>query len=380
MRRPKLLFVVNDGPFFISHRLVLALAARDAGYEVAVACPAHRCIDRLVQEGLGYWELPMPRKRGRFDRELAAAWRLFAILRRFRPDVAHLITAKPVIVGGICCRLLRIPVLAAISGLGHVFIADGVKARAMRLLILCGYWLALKRRHALVIFQNPHNREIFERAAIVGRRAVTIRGSGADLALFDPSPCINEEPVVALPARMLWTKGVGEFVEAAKILRASGVRARFMLAGDTDAGNPASIEAAQLRSWDESGAVEWIGYRTDIAAFLREIDLVVLPSYLEGLPKTIIDAAAAGRATVTTDVPGCRDAIVDQETGLLVRVRDSGDLAEKIAVLLHDTERRRAMGRAARDFAEREFAIERIVDQHLDSYARLLGECRRDPA
>jgi glycosyltransferase involved in cell wall biosynthesis len=231
-----------------------------------------------------------------------------------------------------------------------------------------------------VIFQNPHNREIFERAAIVGRRAVTIRGSGADLALFDPSPCINEEPVVALPARMLWTKGVGEFVEAAKILRASGVRARFMLAGDTDAGNPASIEAAQLRSWDESGAVEWIGYRTDIAAFLREIDLVVLPSYLEGLPKTIIDAAAAGRATVTTDVPGCRDAIVDQETGLLVRVRDSGDLAEKIAVLLHDTERRRAMGRAARDFAEREFAIERIVDQHLDSYARLLGECRRDPA
>jgi glycosyltransferase involved in cell wall biosynthesis len=376
MRRPKLLFVVNDAPFFISHRLVLAIAARDAGYEVAVACPAHPCTDRFAKEGLGYWELPMPRKRGHLGRELAAAWRLFAILRGFRPNLAHLITAKPVIVGGIFCRILGVPVLAAISGLGHMFIEEDAKTRAVRRIILWGYRLALKRRRALVIFQNPHNREIFERAGIVGQRAVTIRGSGADLTQFDPSPSGNDVPVVALPARMLWTKGVGEFVEAAKILLMAGVRARFILAGDTDAGNPASIDVAQLRLWNETGAVEWIGYRADIATFLRESDIVVLPSYLEGLPKTIVDAAAAGRATVTTDVPGCRDAIVDQETGLLARVRDSDDLAAKIALLLGDPARCRAMGRAARAFAEREFAIERIVEQHLDCYARLLDAPR----
>lgn len=372
MRRTKLLFVVNDARFFISHRLQLALAAREAGYQVAIACPDHPSTERFAAENLQYFSVPMPRNRGSISAEFDAVKRLFSVFRSYRPNIAHLVTAKPIIVGGILCRLTGTPVLAAVSGLGHAFIRGGLKARCARIALLAGYLLSLKRKHALVIFQNEENRAIFERAGIVRDRAIMIRGSGANLDLFDPTPAQSEPPLVVLPARMLWTKGIGEFVEAAELLRRKGIAARFVLAGDSDPGNPASVEPERLRHWNERGVVEWIGYHEDVAELLREADIVALPSYYpEGLPKTLVDAAAAGRASVTTDMPGCRDAVVPGQTGLLVRPRDSEDLADKIELLLRDRQKCRAMGRAARAFAEREFAIGRIVAQHLACYESL---------
>lgn len=373
MNRAKLLFVVNDAPFFISHRLPLALAARDAGYEVAIACPSHPSTARFAAEDLRFFSIPIPRSWGGFAAELAAAKQLGSVLRSYRPSIAHLITAKPIIYGGILCRLFGIPVVAAVSGLGHAFVRDGFRARCARFALLVGYFLALYTKRALIIFQNVGNRAVFEKAGIVGDRAVMIRGSGADLGKFDPTPSGNEQPAVVLPARMLWTKGVGEFVEAAKLLRSERVAARFILAGDIDPGNPACVELEQLEQWNSGGVVEWIGYCEDIAGLLRSTDIVALPSYYpEGLPKTLVDAAAAGRVSVTTDTPGCRDAVVPGETGLLVRPRDSRDLAEKIALLVCDRRKREEMGRAARAFAEREFDIERIAGQHLACYEALV--------
>jgi glycosyltransferase involved in cell wall biosynthesis len=365
---PKLLIIVNDLPFFISHRLAIAVAARDAGYEVVVAAPAHQHSDTLAAQHIEFVELLMPRKRGSLGAELASIRGLWRLLGEQQPDVAHLITAKPIIFGGIACRFRGIPVVAAISGLGHVFILDNLRARLARKLLLLGYRLALKRRQALAIFQNRDNQKVFEKAGIIKDHFVLIRGSGADLAAFNPVPCNNVAPVVVLPARMLWTKGVGEFVEAARILRTRGYDASFILVGNNDPGNPANIEQSQLDTWNAEGAVQWLGYRADIAKTLEQADIVALPSYLEGLPKTLIDAAAAGRPSVTCDVPGCRDAIEAGVTGLLCEARSAESLANAIAVLLDDRELRERMGREARKLAEREFDIRQVISQHLACY------------
>jgi glycosyltransferase involved in cell wall biosynthesis len=376
---PKLLIIVNDVRFFISHRLPLAIAARDSGYDVAVAAPSHPTAEQIVAEGIAFYDLPLPRKRGAIISELrgiVAVWKLLALTK---PNVVHLVTAKPIIFGGIISRLRRVPALAAISGLGHVFIFDDFKSRIARRALLLGYSLALRRRRrVLTIFQNTHNLELFQKAGIVGSRYILIRGSGTRLADFNPAPSNNGSPVVLLPARMLWTKGVAEFVEAARMLRARGCSASFVLAGAGDPGNPANIEDRQLRAWNTEGVVEWIGHQSDVARLLKETDIVVLPSYLEGLPKTIVDAAAAGRPCVTTDVPGCRDAIIDGVTGLLCRARDAEDLAEKIALLLANPDLRSEMSRQARLFAEREFNLERVIEQHLECYRTLISDLDLD--
>jgi glycosyltransferase involved in cell wall biosynthesis len=365
---PKLLIVVNDLPFFISHRLPIAVAACGAGYRVVVAAPAHADSEKLTAYGIEFAGISMPRKRGSLSGELGAIRSLWRLLAEQEPDVAHLITAKPIIFGGIACRLRGIPAVAAISGLGHVFLLQSRKAHIARKLLLLGYRLALKHRRALTIFQNRHNLETFQAAGIIERRFVMIRGSGADLEQFDPSPSTNETPAVILPARMLWTKGVREFVEAARILRSRGYKATFLLCGNNDPGNPANIEQSQLSSWNSEGIVQWVGYRADIAAVLRQADIVALPSYLEGLPKTLIDAAAAGRPCVTCDVPGCRDAIEPGVTGLLCEPRHAEHLADTIAVLLDDRQMREEMGRRARELAEREFDIRQVISKHLDCY------------
>lgn len=363
-------FVVNDAGFFLSHRLELALEAKRRGHRAAVVCPRDARSEKLAGLGIEHIELAMPRARGAVLAEAKAALALYRILRLDRPSVLHLITAKPIIVGGLVARLLGIPVVAAVSGLGHLFIDTSVRARIASKLVLFGYAAALKRSAAFPIFQNEDNRDLFDRAGINGGRDVLIRGSGAALERFDPSPTGNLKPVVVLPARMLWTKGVGEFVEAARILRAKGYDPEFQLVGDPDPANPASIPKATLEAWTSDGTIRWLPHRADIEAVLHDSDLVVLPSYLEGLPKTLVDAAASGRAIVTTDVPGCRHAIVPGETGLLVKVRDPIDLADKIAELLDDPVRRDRMGVAGRRLAEREFQLSRIVAQHFEIYER----------
>lgn len=377
----RILYLVNDAGFFLSHRLPIALEAQRRGFEVAVACPSDRNSIRLPGIGIRHIDVPMPRGRGKAVAELRAMAIVHRVLRRERPNLVHLITSKPVIVGGIAARLHRVPSVAAISGLGHIFIDNSLRSRIVRRLVLFGYGAALKGRSAFPIFQNGSNLDLFARAGLCGGGATLIRGSGTDLARFDPTPSGNATPAVVLPCRMLWTKGVAEFVEAAGILRRKGMNATFVLVGDPDPSNPASIDHETLERWSGSGDVTWIGYRSDIETVLKGADIVVLPSYLEGLPKTLVDAAAAARPVVTTDVPGCRDAIVPGETGLLARPRDAVDLADKIRLLLEDARLRDRMGKAARLFAETTFDINSIVEQHLQLYWKAIASadsgCRK---
>ncbi len=368
----RLLYIVNDAGFFCSHRLPIAVAAQAEGYDVAVACPNDAGAGRIAEAGLRHIGLPLGRGKIGPLGEVKALHALDRLFARFRPDLAHLITSKPIIYGGLVSRRRKVPAVAAVSGLGHVFIDEGAKARLLRRIALLGYRMAMNRPGLFPIFQNRDNLALFREAGALHEEPTLMRGAGTDLADFDPAPADNAVPRLILPARMLYAKGVAEFVEAAKLLQEQGIEAEFVLAGDPDPANPASIPEAQLRAWDADGVVRWVGYRADIAAALKEADIVVLPSHNEGFPKTLVDAAAAGRAVVTNDVTGCRDAIVPGETGLLVAPRDPHSLAAGMRELTEDKAKRLAFGAAGRKLAEEHYAIEAIVAQHLDLYRKAL--------
>ncbi len=370
----KVLFVVNDFGFFLSHRLAIAERARDEGFEVWVAAPG-KPPAVLAERGLQAVAVPLSRRGAHPVAELRSLWVLYRLFRRLRPDLVHLVTIKPVLYGGMMARLARVPaVVSAISGLGTLFTSDGQGVGVVRRVVQAMYRLALGHPNQAVILQNSEDRNALIRLGrLREEKAVMIRGSGVDLAKV---PCRMEAPgvpIVALAARLLKQKGVEEFVAAARLLRERGVAARFWLMGDVDLGNPGSVTSEQVAVWAAEGVVEVLGHRSDVPELYAQAHVVTLPSYYgEGLPKTLIEAAACGRAVVTTDHPGCRDAIEDGVTGLLVPVRDADALADAVQRLLEDTERRQAMGRAGRALAEQAFAIEKVVDDHLAIYRRLL--------
>lgn len=372
--RGVVLFVLNDAAFFVSHRLPLAIGAMEAGYEVHLACPHSPVLTGLRAIPLTVHDIPVDRRGANPVRELGTLLSLIRLYRRVRPALVHHVTVKPVLYGSLAARLARVPaVVNAVSGLGYVFISKGWVARLRRSAVEFVYRRAFAHPHMCAIFQNPDDRERFCRMGIARPEStVLIRGSGVDLASFVPQPEARGVPVVTLAARMLWDKGVGEFVGAAEHLKQAGANARFVLVGDTDSGNPSAVPAEQLNAWVETGIVEWWGKREDMPAVLAMSSIVCLPSYREGLPKVLLEAAAAGRPIVTTDVPGCREAVRDGDNGYLVPARNVDALAGAIARLLEDADARARMGVRSREIAESEFGIEQVVEATLAVYDRLL--------
>jgi glycosyltransferase involved in cell wall biosynthesis len=371
----RLLFVVNVDTFFLSHRLPIAEAALRAGYEVhvAAALTAHRREEFDVR-GIHVHRLPVARSSANPFSALRLLAALYSLFRRVRPDLVHLVTIKPVLLGGIAARLARVPaVVAAVSGLGYVFMAKGGWALLRRKLVEAAYRLSLGHPNASVIFQNQDDRAVIERAAgLQEGQSELIRGSGVDLREFQPTPLSTQAPIVLLAARLLGDKGVHEFVDAARRLHGHA-GARFVLAGDVDPGNPSSLTREQLDALVKEGVVEWWGHRQDMPQVLSAATLVVLPSYREGLPKVLIEAAACGRPVVTTDVPGCRDAVVPGQTGLLVPAKDAVALRDAIRTLLDDPQARSQMGIAGRHLAETAFNVDHVVARHLEIYDRKLA-------
>jgi glycosyltransferase involved in cell wall biosynthesis len=370
----KLLFVVNVDWFFLSHRLPIALAALNQGYEVHVATSITDKFDVLRSYGLIVHPLIIGRSSTGIVGEVRTFMSILRILMKVQPNIVHLVTIKPVLFGGIAARLAGVPaVVAAISGLGFVFLNKGKKAAVVRFLVSALYRLVLAKRNLKVICQNPNDREALVQAAGLKLDKVTmIPGSGVDLSAYAVTPLSKGVPAVIMAARLLRDKGVQEFVAAASLLAQRDVAVRFLLAGDPDPGNPATVTQNELSDWDKEGNVELLGYSNDISNLFSQANIVALPSYYgEGLPKTLLEAAACGRAVVTTDHPGCRDAIETGKTGLLVPVKDPIALANAIQRLIEDPELCYSMGQAGRALAEREFAIEKIVDAHLKIYKEL---------
>ena len=372
--RTKLLFVVTEDWYFVSHRLPLAVAAIAAGLEVSIATNVSSHAEVIRQAGIKLYPWKLNRGSTGLLAEFKALCGLLKIYWQVHPDIVHQVAIKPVLYGSLLAKLLRIPrVVNALGGMGAIFSDTSGKRGRLRAGVLAGFRSLLNRRGSLLILQNPDDCELMVNGAAIARENIRlIRGAGVDVRVFDVVPEPEGTPLVVLPARMLTDKGIVEFVEAARLLKAQGVQARFALVGGTDECNPASVPPARLKDWVDSGTVEWHGRRDDMPAVYRSATLVCLPSYREGLPKALLEAAACGRAIVATDVPGCREIVRHGENGLLVEVRDVAALAKAMATLLCDTATRQAMGAAGRQMVLQEFSEEKVVADTLEIYQELM--------
>lgn len=377
--RPKLLFLVTEDWYFCSHRLPIARAARDAGFAVTVATRVTNHGRTITAEGFDLVPLGMKRANSNPLREIAALIEITQVYRRLRPDIVHHVAVKPALVGSLAARLAGVRrTVNAIAGLGFVFASRSFKARVLRPLISLGFRALLNGPQSRVIVQNPDDQALLVKNRLVApERLILIKGSGVDLDRFQPVPEPPVEPgkplVAALVSRMIWDKGVGVLVEAARLLKARGVALRVVLAGRPDPENPASISEEQLRAWRDEGIVEWMGFCDDVPGLWARSHIAVLPSwYGEGVPKSLLEAAACGRPLVAVDGPGLREVVRDGATGLLVPPRDPGALADTLQRLAEDAGLRRRLGQAARTLAEREFGEETVIRGTLELYRTLL--------
>ena len=372
--KPKLLFLVTEDWYFWSHRLPIARAALRSGYEVVVATRVGSYGKRICDEGFRLVPLQLSRESYAPWNELRAIRELKRIYRHEQPDIVHHVALKPILYGSIAALGRRdTKVINALAGLGYLVASSSLKARALRQVIWSAFRFLLNRPNSQVLLQNQEDKQFVVRKMKVSpAKAVVIRGAGVDMDLFQPAPEPDGVPLVLLPSRMLWNKGITEFVEAAALLRNKGLDARFVLAGDTDINSPACIPRRQLLDWQASGTVEWWGRCDDMPRVFAQASLVCLPSYREGIPKALVEASASGRAIVTTDVPGCRDIVRQGTNGILVSPRDPVSLANAIATLLKDSATRREMGRRGREIAVNEFSEETVVEQTLALYKELL--------
>jgi glycosyltransferase involved in cell wall biosynthesis len=373
--KPRILFVDNDVNSFYAYRIDLALATRDAGFEVHVAAPSGKAAEILRSEGLQYHPIPMTRSGLSPWKEFSTISTLFRLYRRAKPDLVHHLRLKPVLYGGLAAYGARVPaVVGLLTGLGYVFIAESRRALVMRKLVVLSCKVAFRHGNQRIVFQNPDDQGVFIQNKILpAAQTVLIKGSGVDVNTYVPTPEPEGVPVVVLASRMLRDKGVVEFVEAARELREAGVAARFVLVGETDPGNPTAISAEQLQTWADEGVIEWWGHQNDMRKVLSQSNIVCLPSLREGVPKVLIEAAACGRAIVTTDAPGCREIVREGENGLLVPVRDSKALADALRLLIESAPLRALMGAKGREIAVSEFSVERVVGETLGVYRELLA-------
>ncbi|MBP7064063.1 glycosyltransferase family 4 protein [Ferrovibrio sp.] len=375
----RLLIIVHEALFFATHRLPVGRAMLARGWEVHVAAPPDADMAaRLQAEGFILHPIPLARGGQNPLAEFRLMLALLALLRRLRPMLVHHVSMKPVIWGGMASRLAGVKAAVhAITGLGFVFIRQDLKARLLRAVIRRLYRFALGHPNGRAIFQNPDDLALFQANAMVrpGRWCM-IKGCGVDMAAFparpEPSEHSHGAPVVMFPARLLGDKGVNEFATAAAELRAEGVAARFVLVGRRDPDNPTDIGEARLKQWVDSGLMEYWGFSTDMAATLAQADLIVMPSYREGLPRGLIEAAATQRAIITADVPGCREVVRHEQNGLLVPVQDAAATAAAMRRLILDADLRRALGRRGRAIAEAEFSVEHFVSESLKAYDAVL--------
>lgn len=369
----KVLMLVSEDWYFCSHRLPIGVALRQAGADVVVVTRVRDHAEPIRRAGLRLRPTQLDRSGidPLHDRKTIAE--LMRIYREERPDIVHHVALKPTLYGAYCAWRTRVPVVInALGGLGFLFLARSLPARLLRGIVRRILRLLLNRPDSRTILQNDDDVNLLiEKVGVRRENICLIRGSGVDTERFRPTPPPAGTPVAVCVSRMLRDKGIVELVDAARLLRRKGVDLRVRLVGGTD-DNPASIDQRQLDSWAAEGIVEVAGPSTDIPGEYARAHIAVLPSYREGLPKSLLEAAAAGRPIVATDVPGCREICRDGETGLLVPARTVEPLAAALEKLAADPALRARLGAHAREVAVAEFAEEIVVRATLDLYRKQL--------
>ncbi|MHB1128767.1 MAG: glycosyltransferase family 4 protein [Ilumatobacteraceae bacterium] len=369
----KLLYIITEDWFFTSHFLERAVVAKLHGFDVAVATRSKSDASRIEAHGIRVIPVEFSRHGLNPIRELATVRQLRRAIKAFDPNIVHNIALKPVVLGTLAARTCRIQhIVNAPVGMGYIFSSHDRKARILRPFIRQIFRLLLNPRGSRVIIENQDDFESLISSHFVRKDdLILIKGAGVDTDVFVPTPEPAGPIVISLISRMLRDKGVVEFVNAARFVAKTGVDVRFQLIGDIDSGNPTTLKQSQLEEWNREGIVSWKGHVSDIPTVLSGSHIVCLPSYREGLPKSLIEALAAGRPVVTTNVPGCREVVIDEDNGLLVEPRDPRALADALQRLIADKELRIKFGAAGRLRAEHEFSATRINSQTLAVYESL---------
>ena len=378
MNSLKVIYFIAEDWSFCSHFLARAVAAKKAGFDVVVVARENSLGEKIRDHGLKFISFPISRRGVNPFRELLMVLRLISIYLRERPALVHHIALKPIIYGSLAALFSGRPkIVNAPIGLGFVFSSSSLKARFLRPLARLGLRMLLNPAGSRVVFENNDDLESFVAEGMVrASDAVLIRGAGVDTDLFGFVPEPAGTPLVILTARMLWDKGVGEFVEAARLLRSRGCQARFLLVGNPDKENPAAISLQILKGWQDEGVIEWLGHREDIPMLLAQSHIVCLPSYREGLPKSLLEGLATGRPIVATDVPGCRETVHNGLNGYLVPAKDALALANALEKLIRDKALREAMGTESRKLAESEFISARIEAETLEVYFQMTNSAQ----
>lgn len=368
----RILLFANTDWYIYNFRFSLAHELRNQGHEVLLLSPPGDFHELMQADGFQWISFPLSRQSIKPLGELWTIWHLIRLYNRVRPDIVHHFTIKPVIYGSLAAHLLHIPaIINSITGLGHLFIDTTARTHLLRTIVKVLYRISLRQTQA--IFENPEDRDIFIRNRLLkAEQAHLIMGTGVDVKKFRPTSKNNGTPVVLFSSRMLVTKGLLEFMEATRLLKQKGILARFALAGRTDSGNPASIPEEQIDAWKDSGLFEWWGWRDDMPSTLAQADVFCLPSYREGVPNALLEAAACGLPIVTTDVPGCRDVVTHGLNGLLVPVRNVPVLADAMETLLSNAPLRHQMGTAGREIAVNKFGLDKVNEETLRIYQRFL--------
>jgi glycosyltransferase involved in cell wall biosynthesis len=371
-----LVFLLTEDWFFASHFLKRGLAAKEAGWRVILIARESNATPEIRAAGIEVIPVPFIRRRLNPFAELMFAFQLAALYRRLKPDLVHHIALKPIVIGGIAGRLAGVPATVnAPVGLGFVFSSEKPLAKFLRPIVSTLLRMTLTPNNARVIFENPDDLDVLSAARMVRREAaILVRGAGVDIEEFHPAPEPPGRIRVIMIARMIRDKGIADFVEAATILQG---QAEFVLVGAPDEGNPNTITETELKTWQRQGKITWLGPRRDIAALLATAHIACQPStYREGLPKSALEAMAAGKPLVATDIPGCREAVIHNVTGLLVPPRDPPALAAALKTLIDDPALRARFGAAARQRAVENFSDAIICAKTISVYESLMPRSR----
>jgi glycosyltransferase involved in cell wall biosynthesis len=373
-KKIKLLFLVNNDHYFCSHRLPVALSAKLSGYEVIVVTRLRDHGSIITNNGFKAINLHFSRAYKNVVKDFFVLLKLIRIYVTEKPNIVHHVGLKACLFGSIASIFVKeTKSINAITGLGYLFISQTLLTRMIRNLIEPFLRVLLKREKSWVIFQNTEDMNLFIKNNIARpNKSVLILGSGVDTSLYIPQEKTTQKKVVMLASRMLKHKGIIEFVNAAKRCHEINLGFRFVLVGPVDQDNPAAISEQQIKLWENDGIIEWWGERNNMHKILHEADIVCLPSYREGLPKILLEAAACGLPIITTDTPGCREVVKNNRNGFLVPVGDDIRLAEAIATLAKSQKQSSEMGKVGRGIVCQKFSIELVVEKTLGLYNKAL--------
>ncbi len=369
----KIVFLVSEDWYFCSHRLNLAIEAINSGFSVYLLANINN--ERKLIEKCGIKIIPLKYlKRSRINifGEFISLLEIYIKINKIKPNILHSVALKPVIYGSLSTLFSNnVKNINALGGLGFIFSSGTFKARILRPIVLNLLKFICNRKNNILILQNLDDYKfVYNKLKINQKNISLIKGAGVDCNKFKERKNNNKIPIILLASRMIWDKGIKEFYNAAKLIKKKGIKAKFILVGKPDQENPNSISLKQLNIWNNSGIIEWWGYRSDMVEVFKDVDIVVLPTfYGEGIPKVLIEGMACSKPIVATDMPGCRDLVIDGSNGILVKPKDFFDLAKALEKLILDPGLCKKMGAKGRALAVENYCQEKIFSKIINLYS-----------